>query len=96
MNISDSEIVGSIMKSIDYQLTTDIKDISQMMHRWKRKTMDFRAVIAYTLNVFCGMNITEVCKYMKNITSSCCSRLCNMGFDVISKDNTIKSSILGI
>jgi putative transposase len=73
-----------------------IKDISQMMHRWKRKTMDFRSVIAYTLNVFCGMNITEVCKYMNNITASCCSRLCNMGFDVISKDNTIKSSILGI
>jgi putative transposase len=72
-----------------------ITDTSQMMFRWKRKTMGFRSVLAYTLNVFCGLNITEVCKYMKNITTSCCARLRDKGFEIIQLDHEMKSIILG-
>jgi putative transposase len=73
-----------------------IKDISGLMHRWKRRTMEFRQVVAYTLTVFCGLNVREVCKYMHNITGSCCAKLCNKGFEVFSKNSEIKSIILGI
>lgn len=71
-----------------------IKDKSEMMRRWKRSTMEFRQVLAYTLAVFCGMNITEVCKYMHNITASCCSKLCNRGFEIITEDTQMRASIL--
>jgi putative transposase len=73
-----------------------VKDTSQIMHKWKRKTIDFRAVIAYTLNVFCGIDITKICRYMNNITSSCCSKLRDKGFEVISKDIGLRSFIIGI
>lgn len=72
----------------------EINDISQLMHRWKRKTMNFRSIVAYTLNVFCGMNITEICKYMNNITASCCGKLCNRGYHIIQNDIVMKSIIL--
>lgn len=69
---------------------------TQMMHRWKRKTMNFRGVLAYTLNVFCGMNISEVCKFMNNITASCCSKLRDKGFEIICRDKEMRLHILGI
>jgi putative transposase len=73
-----------------------ITDTNQMMFRWKRKTMGFRSVLAYTLNVFCGMNIKEVCNYMKNITTSCCAKLRDKGYEIIRLDHEINSIILGI
>ena len=72
-----------------------INDIAGMMRRWKRNTMEFRQVVAYTLNVFCGMNIREVCKYMHNITGSCCRKLVDSGFELVQNKVEIKSILLG-
>lgn len=71
-----------------------VADINEMMHRWKRKSMEFRQVIAYVLIVFAGMKISETCKYLKNITASCCSKLCEKGFIHYINDIEIRNAVL--
>lgn len=83
------EIINIISEKFGIQCKTEI------MHRWKRRTMEFRQVIAYALNVFCGMNICEVCKYLYNITAACCARLVDKGFEIVSRNNEIKDLLLG-
>jgi putative transposase len=68
-----------------------IKDILELSHRWKRSSMQFRQVVVYSLNVFCGMNISEVCKKMNNITASCCARLGEKGYELVCVNAKIKS-----
>lgn len=63
-----------------------VKNTNEIMHRWKRRTMPLRRVIAYTLNVFCGLGFREISKYMYNISPSCCSRLSEEGFRLIKGD----------
>jgi putative transposase len=73
-----------------------IEDILELKHRWKRSSMQFRQVAAYTLNIFCGMNISEVCKQMHNITASCCAKLGDKGFELVRRDTKLKTMLLGI
>jgi hypothetical protein len=73
-----------------------IKDKSQIMHRWKRSTMKFRRVAAYILTTYCGMTLKEVCKYMYNITASCCSMLSNKGFEIVHENEEIRSLVAGL
>jgi putative transposase len=72
-----------------------INDISKMMHRWKRNTMEFRQVVAYILTVYCGLKIIEVCRYMCNITASCCAKLVDKGFEHVNKKCELKSILVG-
>jgi putative transposase len=71
-----------------------IKDVNEMMHRWKHNSMEFRQVIAYCLTVFAGLKISEVCNYMKNITASCCSKLCDKGYTHYINNSEIRNAIL--
>lgn len=73
----------------------EIRDNTELMHRWKRRTMEFRQVVAYALAVFCGMKVCEVCKYMYNITAACCAKLVDKGFEVVRRNNEIKELLLG-
>jgi putative transposase len=73
-----------------------IEDTSEIMHRWKRRAMEFRRVVAYALNVFCGMGMKEISRRMYNISSSCCARLCNEGFEIMKKNSEIKNLLLGL
>ena len=73
-----------------------IEDENTIMHRWKRSTMEFRRITAYALTSFCGIGINEACKYMNNITASCCARLSNDGYDLIKQKNEIKELLLGV
>jgi putative transposase len=83
------EVIKTIAKEFG------INDITELNHRWKRNTMEFRQVVAYTLTVYCGLKIVEVCKYMHNITASCCGKLVNRGFELFSKKSEIKLILIG-
>jgi REP element-mobilizing transposase RayT len=71
-----------------------IENMSEIMHRWKRGTMEFRRVAAYALSTFCGMGIKEVSRYMYNISASCCARLSDEGFEAMCNNDEIRSLLL--
>lgn len=73
-----------------------IEDSSEIMHKWKRKTMSFRGVVAYALTVFCGMGMKETCKYMYNITGACCARLSERGFTAFRESAEIRAVLMGL
>ena len=73
-----------------------IENVSEIMHRWKRRTMQFRRVAAYALNAFCGMGIKEISRYMYNISASCCARLSDEGFEIMRHNNEIKNLLMGL
>lgn len=59
----------------------------EVMHKWKRSSMKFRGIVAYSLATLCGMNYKEICKKMNNITLSCCATLINRGFEALRKED---------
>lgn len=69
-------------------------ETTQIMRRWKRRTMEARRVVAYALTVYCGLKICEVCRHMYNITASCCTKLVDEGFDIVSRNSEIKRLLL--
>jgi putative transposase len=71
-----------------------IEDIDVLMHKWKRKSMQFRQITAYTLNNFCGMGINEVTKQMNNISASCCALLSNKGYEILKLNSKLKESLV--
>ena len=72
-----------------------IQDTEVLMHRWKRKSMQFRRITAYALNNLCGMGINEVTKRMQNISASCCSMLSNKGYEDLQRNSVLKECLLG-
>lgn len=73
-----------------------IQDKTEIMHKWKRRTMELRQVVAYALTVFCGISICEACKYMYNITASCCTKLVDKGFGIVSRNSELRGLLFGI
>lgn len=71
-----------------------IENMDAIMHRWKRGTMEFRRIVAYALNTFCGLGIKEISRYMCNITSSCCARLSEEGFAVVRNNAEIRDLLI--
>ena len=89
-DIKPEEVIKAIAQKFG------IEDSSEIMHRWKRKTMNFRGVVAYALTVFCGMSMKEVCKYMYNITGACCAKLSERGFLAFKESAEIKAILMGL
>lgn len=84
------EIVEGIAKKLG------IENIEEIMHKWKRKSLEFRRIVAYTLAVFCGMGLKEISKFMCNISVSCCANLVNKGFEIIKGNQELKNYILSM
>ena len=81
---SPEKIVSIIAKRYG---SKEIKD--EMMQKWKRKFMNVRAAVAYALTTYCGMGTKEVCEYMKNITGTCLSKLCERGYKLVADDKEL-------
>lgn len=81
-----------VIRLIAVKLGIDYEDV--LMQRWKRKTMEFRRIVAYALTTFCGMGVNDACKYMYNITASCCAKLSNEGFESIKENLEIKNILI--
>jgi hypothetical protein len=64
-----------------------IKDPMLIMRKWEREAMEFRATLAYILNVLCGLTYSQICDIMHNITEACCANLCKKGFAIVNKGN---------
>ena len=55
-----------------------------------------RQITSYVLTAFCGMGYKEICKFINNITASCCANLSNKGFDIIKQSMDLKSFVLDL
>ena len=88
------KIPGEVIKLIAGKL--GIEDEDSIMLRWKRGSMEFRRLAAYALTTYCGLGVKEACKYMNNITASCCARLSDQGFERMKSREEIKALLLGV
>lgn len=97
-NIVDSEFVLSCINESNKKAAKkqyielvavkfEIKDPMIVMRKWEREAMEFRATLAYILNVLCGLTYSQICDIMHNITEACCTNLCKKGFGIVNKGN---------
>lgn len=84
------EIVKIIAQKLGFESTEGL------LNRWRRKTMEFRRIVAYVLNTFCGMGINKIAKFMHNITASCCSKLVEQGWQIMQENKQMRAFILQI
>lgn len=59
----------------------------------KRRQYEFRAFTAYALRVLSGLSYKEICSNLYNITISGCARLCDKGYELLIKGDSIYSEI---
>ncbi len=55
--------------------------------------MNYRSFCAYVLRVLCGLSYREICHSITGITISCCSQLCEKGYKLLIKGETIYSDL---
>lgn len=60
----------------------------------KAKINNCIAFTAYILRVICGMRYRQICEHMRDITLSSCSRLCDIGYELLEKGGFIYTDIL--
>ena len=89
-DIKPEELIAKIAVKLGIENTIEI------MQKWKRSTMKFRSVVAYTLTTFCGMGVKEACQYMYNITGSCYAMLSERGFKEFKESEEIRDIIIGL
>lgn len=71
-----------------------IKDVEELRHRWRRKSMKFREITAYTLTCLCGIGSKEALRYIPNITTAGFASLCRRGFEAFMKDGEMRRLLL--
>lgn len=59
----------------------------------KREFISYRAFCAYVLRVLGGMSYREICQHLHSITTACCSRLCDIGFELLSNGDNVYSKM---
>ena len=57
-----------------------------LLEKSKRRSMGYRAFMAYVLRVLCGLKYKDISASIHNITISGCSRLCDKGYELVQKD----------
>ncbi|MCR4436315.1 MAG: transposase [Clostridiales bacterium] len=82
---------SKVISYISGKLMTAEKDSRAAGYR--RKVYEFRAFTAYALRVLCGLSYKDISSSIYNITISGCSRLCDKGYELISRENSIYKGI---
>ena len=59
----------------------------------KRRLIPYRAFCAYVLRVLGGMSYREICLHMHSITIACCSRLCDIGYELTNNGDKVFSEL---
>jgi REP element-mobilizing transposase RayT len=67
----------------------NISALHSIAVKGSRKLIDYRAFCAYALRVLGGMSYKEICRDMHSITISCCSRLCDRGYELLNGDDNV-------
>ncbi|HHU49708.1 MAG: transposase [Caldicoprobacterales bacterium] len=86
-NVSPEEVLSFISRRLNYSPNFHIA------WKGKHKTMNYRSFCAYVLRVLCGLSYREICHSITGITISCCSQLCEKGYKLLIKGETIYSDL---
>ena len=73
-----------------------IEYVDSVMNKWDREEMNFRAVCAHVLLVYCGLTYGQICKIMCNLTESGVKGLCKKGFGLFKKGIVNKNLLSGL
>ncbi|NLC43129.1 MAG: hypothetical protein GX783_02470 [Clostridiales bacterium] len=84
--VSPDKVISYISKQLGF---------AQQNIAWKgkRELIPYRAFCAYVLRVLGGMSYREICQHMHSITTTCCSRLCDIGFELLNRGDNVYSEM---
>jgi hypothetical protein len=91
--ISRERVPANVIDYIASRLKTVKPSKNKADKIQKAERNDYKAFTAYVLRVICGMNYRQICEYILDITVSSCSKLCNMGYELLEHGGLIYTDI---